>query len=91
MAHWIATGDPGVDVTGWTVDRFRDWQLDPRHRAERTAEILGKTMPRTPGEQLYSSRGQFVSPVYDRLVAQGGFFRDISAGRAGLVRRGVRP
>ena len=79
MAHWIATGDPGVDVTGWTVDRFRDWQLDPRHRAERTAEILGKTYAaHPPGEQLYSSRGQFVSPVYDRLVAQGGFCRDIS-------------
>ena len=79
MAHWIATGDPGVDVTGWTVDRFRDWQLDPRHRAERTAEILGKTYAaHPPGEQLFTSRGVFVSPVHDRLLAHGGFFKDVS-------------
>jgi len=79
MAHWIATGDPGVDVTGWTVDRFRDWQLDPAHRKARTAETLGKTYAaHPPGEQLFTSRGIFASPVLDRLVAQGGFFRDIS-------------
>lgn len=79
MAHWIATGDPGVDVTGWTVDRFRDWQLEPRHRAARTAETLGKTYAaHPPGEQLFTCRGIFTSPVHDRLVAQGGFFRDIS-------------
>lgn len=79
MAHWIATGDPGVDVTGWTVDRFRDWQLDPRHREARTAETLGKTYAaHPPGEQLSTCRGVFVSPVYDRLVAHGGFFKDVS-------------
>ena len=79
MAHWIATGDPGVDVTGWTVDRFRDWQLDPRHREARTAETLGKTYAaHPPGEQLFTCRGVYVSPVYDRLVAQGGFFKDVS-------------
>ena len=70
---------PGVDVTGWTVDRFRDWQLDPRHREARTAETLGKTYAaHPPGEQLFTCRGVYVSPVYDRLVAQGGFFKDVS-------------
>ncbi len=79
MAHWIATGTPDVDVTGWTVDRFRDWQLAPEHRSARTAEILGKTYAaHEPGEQLFTSRGVFVSPVHDRLVAHGGWMRDVS-------------
>ncbi len=41
VAQWVATGRPDVDVTGLDVARFRSWQLHPRHRAERTAEILG--------------------------------------------------
>lgn len=79
MAHWITTGDPGADVTGMTVDRFRTWQLDARHRRDRTAEILGMTYAaHPPGVQLRTARGAFVSPVHDRLVAHGGYLRDVS-------------
>ncbi len=46
LAHWITTGRPDVDVTGFNVDRFRPWQADdglpgrahhrdPRHRVRR--------------------------------------------------------
>ena len=28
LAHWITTGRPDVDVTGFNVDRFRPWQAD---------------------------------------------------------------
>ena len=41
LAHWITTGRPDVDVTGFDVARFRPHQLAPAYRAARTAEILG--------------------------------------------------
>lgn len=79
MAHWIATGDPGADVTGFTVDRFQPWQMEPAHRAARTTEVLGQVYAaHPPGTQLTTSRGIFTSPVHERLVEQGGFFRDVS-------------
>jgi len=79
MARWIATGDPGVDVTGFTVDRFQPWQGERAHREARTAEILGTVYAaHPPGIQLTTSRGVFESPVLPRLIEQGGFFRDIS-------------
>lgn len=79
MAHWILTGRPDVDVTGFHVDRFRRHQLAPAYRAARTAEILGTVYAaHTPGTQLASGRGVFVSPVHDALVARGAFLRDVS-------------
>ena len=79
VAQWMADGRPDVDVTGFDVARFRDWQLDPRHRAERTAEILGTVYAaHTPGVELASARGEFRSPVHDRLVAEGARLRDVS-------------
>ncbi len=32
----------------------------------------------TPGKQLYSARGAKLSPVHDRLVANGGYLREVS-------------
>ena len=79
VAHWVVSGRPDVDVTGIDVARFRDWQLDPRHRSERTAEVLGTVYAaHTPGVQLASSRGVFRSPVHDRLVGAGAYLRDVS-------------
>ena len=79
VAHWVVTGRPDQDVTGIDVARFRPWRLDPRHRAERTAEVLGTVYAaHPPGTQLSSSRGVFRSPVHDRVVAAGAFLRDVS-------------
>ncbi len=79
MAHWILTGRPDVDVTGFNVDRFRAHQLALAYRAARTAEILGTVYAaHTPGIQLASGRGVFASPVLDRMVAQGAYLRDVS-------------
>jgi 4-methylaminobutanoate oxidase (formaldehyde-forming) len=79
VARWMVDGRPDVDVTGFDVARFRDWQLNPRHRAERTAEILGTVYAaHTPGIELASARGEFRSPVHDRLVAEGARLRDVS-------------
>ncbi len=79
VAHWVVSGTPDVDVTGIDVARFRDWQLLPEHRRDRTAEVLGTVYAaHTPGVQLTTSRGVFRSPVHDRLVAAGAYLRDVS-------------
>lgn len=79
LAHWVLTGRPDVDVTGIDVARFRDHQLLPEHRRARTAEVLGTVYAaHTPGVQLTTSRGVFRSPVHDRVVAAGGYLRDVS-------------
>ena len=79
VAHWVLTGRPDVDVTGIDVARFRDWQLDPRQRAARTAEVLGTVYTaHPPGTQLTSSRGVHRSPLHDRMVEAGASLRDVS-------------
>ncbi|HEX6148750.1 GcvT family protein [Nocardioides sp.] len=79
LAHWITTGRPDVDVTGFNVDRFRPWQADDAYRAARTAEILGTVYAaHTPGKQLRTARNTLLSPVHERLVEQGGYLREVS-------------
>ncbi|GIL36178.1 FAD-dependent oxidoreductase [Phycicoccus sp. DTK01] len=79
LARWVLTGRPDVDVTGIDVARFREHQLLPEHRRARTAEVLGTVYAaHTPGVQLTTSRGVFRSPVHDRVVAAGGYLRDVS-------------
>ena len=79
MAHWITTGRPDVDVTGFNVDRFRPYQADDGYRAARTTEILGTVYAvHTPGKQLRSAREVLLSPVHERLVDQGSHLREVS-------------
>ncbi|MGL5818860.1 MAG: FAD-dependent oxidoreductase [Phycicoccus sp.] len=79
VAHWVATGEPDVDITGFDVARFREHQLDPRYRAERTAEVLGTVYAaHIPGVQLRSARGVLLSPVHEQTVASGGYLKEAS-------------
>ncbi|MGC4110806.1 MAG: FAD-dependent oxidoreductase [Nocardioides sp.] len=79
MAHWIIAGLPDVDVTAWDVARFRQDQLDPAYRRERTTEILGTVYAaHTPGKQLHTMRDRLLSPVHQRLVDNGGYLREVS-------------
>ncbi len=79
VAQWIVDGKPDVDVTGFDVDRFRAYQAEESYRATRTTEILGTVYAaHTPGKQLHSARGAKLSPVHDRLVANGGYLREVS-------------
>lgn len=79
VAHWVAHGRPDVDVTAMDVARFQPWELAAERRSTRTAEVLGMTYTRhTPGTQLRSGRGYRVSPVHERVVAAGGWLRDVS-------------
>ena len=80
LAHWITTGRPDVDVTGFNVDRFRAVAGRRRRTAPpRTTEILGTVYAaHTPGKQLRTARDTLLSPVHDRLVEQGGYLREVS-------------
>ncbi|MGL5928338.1 MAG: FAD-dependent oxidoreductase, partial [Dermatophilaceae bacterium] len=79
VAHWVATGTPDVDVTGFDVARFREHQLDPAYRAARTAEVLGTVYTaHLPGTQLHSARDALCSPLHDRTTAAGGHLREVS-------------
>ncbi|CUR58294.1 FAD dependent oxidoreductase [metagenome] len=79
MAHWITTGRPDVDVTGFNVDRFRPDQADDSYRSARTTEILGTVYAaHTPGKQLRTARNRLLSPLHERLTAAGGFPREVS-------------
>ncbi len=68
-----------MDVTGFNIDRFQPYQLNPRYRAERTVETLGMVyQAHFPGRSMESARGIKRSPIHDRLVEQGAYFRDVS-------------
>ncbi len=79
LAQWIVDGRPDVDVTGFNIDRMQGYQLNPRYRAERTVETLGMVyQTHFPGRSMSSARGVKRSPIHDRLVERGAYFRDVS-------------
>lgn len=79
MAHWITTGQPDVDTTGFNIDRLHAYQANPQYRAERTVESLGMVYAaHYPSRSMQSARGVKRSPVHDRLVEQRAYFRDVS-------------
>jgi glycine cleavage system aminomethyltransferase T/glycine/D-amino acid oxidase-like deaminating enzyme len=79
LAHWILTGRPDVDVTAMNIDRLHPYQSNPEYRRTRTVESLGMVYQlHYPGRSMLTARGAKVSPVHDRLAAQGAHFRDVS-------------
>jgi 4-methylaminobutanoate oxidase (formaldehyde-forming) len=94
LAHWIISGLPDVDVTGFDVARFRADQLEPAYRRDRTTEILGTVYAaHTPGKQLRTARDRLLSPVHARLVSNGGLLREVSGweGADWFAGSGVEP
>ncbi len=79
LAHWIVTGAPDVDVTGFNIDRLHSYQANPEYRRQRTIESLGLVYKcHYPSTTPQTARGAKLSPVHARLAAAGGYFRDIS-------------
>jgi 4-methylaminobutanoate oxidase (formaldehyde-forming) len=79
MANWILTGNPGVDITGFNIDRLHTYQANPEYRRTRTVESLGMVYQcHYPTRSMMTARGAKRSPVHDRLAAQGAYFRDVS-------------
>src|SRR5215468_8535481 len=79
VAHWIATGRPDVDVTGFHIDRLQAYQTNPEYRRTRTVESLGLVYKcHYPTYVMQTARGAKRSPIHDRLAARNAFFRDVS-------------
>ncbi|MCA9677770.1 MAG: GcvT family protein, partial [Myxococcales bacterium] len=79
LAHWIMTGRPDVDVTGFDIDRLHTYQANPEYRRTRTVESLGMVYQcHYPTRSMRTARGAKTSAFHDRLAARGAFFRDVS-------------
>ncbi len=79
LAHWILTGRPDVDVTGFNIDRLHTYQANPEYRRQRTVESLGMVYKcHYPAHTMLTARGAKKAAFHDRLVARGAFFRDVS-------------
>jgi 4-methylaminobutanoate oxidase (formaldehyde-forming) len=79
LAHWIVTGRPDVDVTGFNIDRLHPAQTNPQYRRERTVESLGMVYKcHYPFMSLQTARGVRCSPFHGRLAAAGAYFREVS-------------
>jgi len=79
LANWILTGNPGVDITGFNIDRLHTYQSNPEYRRTRTVESLGMVYQcHYPTRTMTTARGAKRSAWHDRLAAQGAYFRDVS-------------
>jgi 4-methylaminobutanoate oxidase (formaldehyde-forming) len=79
LAHWIVTGRPDVDVTGFNIDRLHPYQANPEYRRARTVESLGLVYKcHYPFMSLQTARGVRRSPFHERLAAAGAYFREVS-------------
>ena len=90
LAHWILTGQPDVDVTGFNIDRLHRYQSNPEYRATRTVESLGMVFQcHYPGRSMTTARDAKVSPIHQRLLAAARLLQGCQrVGRRRLVRSG---
>ncbi len=79
LAHWITTGHPDVDITGFNIDRLHPYQANPEYRRTRTVESLGLVYQcHYPNRSMQTARGVKVSPVHERLLALGAHCKEVS-------------
>ena len=75
LAQWVISGEAPLDL--WAVDirRFSDLHRDRDWVLARTSEAYGKHYTiGYPHEEYESGRPRIVSPLYERLKAQGAVF-----------------
>jgi len=79
MAHWMLTGRPDCDMTGFHLDRLHRYQANPEYRRTRTVESLGLVyQTHYPNRSMTTARGARRAPFHDRLAARGAWFKDVS-------------
>jgi glycine cleavage system aminomethyltransferase T/glycine/D-amino acid oxidase-like deaminating enzyme len=94
LAHWIMTGTPDVDVTGFNIDRLHTYQRNPEYRRIRTVESLGMVYKcHYPTKSPETARDVKKSPFHHRLKAAGAYFKDVSGweGADWFAPKGVEP
>ena len=89
LAHWIVTGDPGADVTGFNIDRMHPYQANPEYRRERTIESLGMVYKcHYPTRPMQTARGVKNRPCMTGWPRPAPISATSAAGRAPT---GTRP
>jgi len=79
IAHWITTGRPDVDITGFNIDRLHRYQANPEYRRTRTVESLGMVYKcHYPTYVMQTARDAKRGPLHDRLAAKNAYFKDVS-------------
>lgn len=94
MAGWVVNGEPDMDVTAFSPNRFRDYQLAPSYRRDRVEESLGLVYKcHYPYRDTESARGIMRSPIHSQLEDQRACFRDVSGweGADWFAPQGVEP
>jgi len=94
LAHWILTGRPDVDVTGFNIDRLHRYQSNPEYRRTRTVESLGMVYQcHYPYRSMMTARDAKRSAIHERLAAEGAYFKDVSGweGADWFAGAGVEP
>ena len=75
MAHWIADGDPGMDLWAFDIRRFGPHHANSRYLHARAAESYGRYYSiHFPAEEMRSGRGARYSPLYGALKGRGAVF-----------------
>ena len=79
VAHWIVDGTPGLDITGFNIDRLHPYQVNPEYLSSRIVESLGTVYQcHYPTKSMQTARGAKKPVWYERLAAKGAYFRDVS-------------
>ena len=79
VANWVATGDPGVDVTGFHIDRLHRFHAEPEYLRQRTVESLGMVYQcHYPSRTPQTARNITLSPLHERLRSQGAYFKEVT-------------
>ena len=79
VAHWIVDGKPGLDITGFNIDRLHPYQVNPEYLSARIVESLGTVYQcHYPTKSMQTARGAKKPVWYDRLAAKGAYFRDVT-------------
>ncbi|MGB5837915.1 MAG: FAD-dependent oxidoreductase [Albidovulum sp.] len=74
LSEWIIGGAPEIDMSHWDVARFGDWAT-PRYTEEMTRYFYENRSEKVfPYQSFDAARPQAMSPVHDRLAAEGAVF-----------------
>lgn len=74
LSNWMIHGDPGFDVWAMDVARFGDWATMAYTNAKVRENYSRRFRIRFPNEELPAARPLRMTPVYDRLKANGAVF-----------------
>ena len=76
LAQWMVHGDSEINMTGFDPRRFGRY-ADDRYMHAKGIQDYGMTyFTPVPGEELPAGRPSRVTPLYDKLKAQGGVFTE---------------